>query len=84
MIIPYFKIPESVEVGYYRKVVVKPLVICLPGTVSYSSDKVLSYKYNATILEDEKEVEIQPLPSTMNITYISGMTRSGHAFTQVP
>lgn len=84
MIVPHFEMLESVEVDYYGKTVVRLLVICLPGAVPYSSHKVVPYKYNATILEDGKELEIQPLPFVVNIANISCMTRSGRVFTQVP
>ena len=44
----------------------------------------MPYKYNATILEDGKEVEIQPLSSIENIVEASRVTRSGRIFAQVP
>ncbi|XP_058749649.1 uncharacterized protein LOC131622626 [Vicia villosa] len=83
MIDPCFEIPESAEIEYYGKVVVEPLVICLPRVVSYSSDKAVSYRYNATMLEDGKEVEIKPLSSVVNIADVSKVTRSGIVFTQL-
>ncbi|XP_058757379.1 uncharacterized protein LOC131630634 [Vicia villosa] len=79
---PYFEIPECVEVGYYGKAAVEPLVICLPGAVPYSSDRAVPYRYNATMLEGGKEVVIKPLSSVENIADVSGMTRSGRVFTQ--
>src|SRR3954465_6685563 len=79
---PCFEIPECVEIGYYGKAVVEPLVICLPGFVPYSSDKAIPYRYNATMLEAGKEVEIKPLSSIENIADVSRVTRSGRVFTQ--
>lgn len=46
----------------------------------YESDKVVPYKYNATMLEDGKEVPIPSFSSVVNITYISGVTQSGRVF----
>ena len=60
-----------------RKSSVTSLVICLPGPVPYQSEKAIPYKYNATMMEDGKEV---PLPSVVNITDISRVTRSGRVF----
>ncbi|XP_058751635.1 uncharacterized protein LOC131624732, partial [Vicia villosa] len=79
---PCFEIPECVEIGYYGKAAVEPLVICLPGSVPYSSDKAVPYRYNATMLEAGKEVEIKPLSSVENIADVSRVTRSGRVFTQ--
>src|SRR3954464_6679002 len=79
---PCFEIPECVEIGYYGKASVEPLVICLPGSIPYSSDKAVPYRYNTTMLESGKEVEIKPLSSVENITDVSRVTRSGRVFTQ--
>ena len=54
-----------------------PMVICLPGPVPYQSEKAVPYKYNATMIENGKEV---PLPSIVNITDVSRVTRSGRIF----
>lgn len=84
MIVPYFDIPESIEVDYCGKIVVTTLVISLPRVVPYSLDKVVPYKYIVTMLEDGNEVEIKPLRSVLNIADINGVTRSGRVFTQTP
>ena len=68
---------------YHSKPAVTPLVISLPGPVPYKSDKVVPYKYNATILEDGVEVPIQPMPDVGNITDNSRVTRSGRVFAPV-
>ena len=54
-----------------RKTAVTPLVIYLPGPVPYKSEKAIPYKYNATMMENGKEV---PLPSIVNITDMSQVT----------
>src|ERR1051325_395791 len=54
-----------------------PLVICLPGPISYSSTKAIPYQYNATLIEDGKEKPMPTLPANVNITEIGRVTRSG-------
>ena len=58
-------------------------MICLSGPVPFKSDKVVPYKYNATILEDGVEVPIQPLSDVKNIAEASRVTRSGRVFAPV-
>ncbi|XP_039687954.1 uncharacterized protein [Medicago truncatula] len=57
---------------------VVPLVIRLPGPVPYTSDKAVPYKYNATVVEDGKEV---PLASSVvmnnNVEGTTAVLRSG-------
>ena len=60
VIVPYFSVLAPIEIEYCSYPVVSPVVICLSGPVPYESDKVVPYKYNATILEDGVEVTIQP------------------------
>lgn len=43
----------------------------------YESDRVIPYKYHATMLEDGKEVPIPSLSSIVNIVDVSGITQSG-------
>lgn len=57
--------------------VVSPLVIHLESPTPYESDKVVHYKYNATMLEDGKEVYIPSFSSIVNIADLSGVSRSG-------
>ena len=83
IIVPCFGAPAHLEVKYHSKLVVTPLVISLPGHVPYESDKVVPYKYNATILEDGVEVPIQPMPDVGNIADNSRVTRSGRVFAPV-
>ncbi|MCI40155.1 hypothetical protein A2U01_0061387, partial [Trifolium medium] len=54
-----------------------PLVIHLPGLVPYVSEKAIPYKYNATMLQDGKEVPISPLSSVVSIADSSKLLRSG-------
>lgn len=46
----------------------------------YESNKVVPYKYNATVLEDGKEVHIPSFSSVVNIVDVSGMTQSDRVF----
>lgn len=53
------------------------------GPTPYESDKVVSYKYNATMVENGKEVPI-PSPSlVVNIADVSGVTQNGRIFSIV-
>lgn len=63
-----------------QKTVVSPLVIPLASHMPYESNKVVPYKYNATMIEDGKEVHIPAFLSVVNITDESGVTRSGWVF----
>lgn len=83
-IIPVFNLPQPLEVSYTRRPAPEPLVICLPGPVPYVSDRSVPYKYNATILEGGREVEIRPLSDDVNIAQSSGVTRSGRVFAAPP
>ncbi|GAU10143.1 hypothetical protein TSUD_418590, partial [Trifolium subterraneum] len=78
VITPEFSIPKPVEVTFNsQNSVVTPLVICPPGPIPYTSNKAIPYKYNATMIEDGREVPIPPLPSAVNIAEVSRVTRSG-------
>ena len=68
---PCFSVPSHIKIEYNSKPVVALVVICLPGLVPYESDRVVPYKYNATILEDGVEVPIQPLSDVKNIAEVS-------------
>lgn len=81
VIIPHFNIPEPVVLVYNsQRSSISPLVIRLEGLAPYESDKVIPYKYNATMLEDGKEVHIPFFSSVVNIVDVSGMTRNGRVF----
>ena len=58
VIVPCFGVPAPVEIEYHSKLVVAPVVICLPGPIPYKSDKVMPCKYNVTILENGVEIPI--------------------------
>ena len=62
---------------------VSPLVIQLAGLIPYSSDKVVSYKYNATMIENGQEVSFPIVDSIVSITDIVKVTRSGRVFNSV-
>jgi len=76
--IPGFNIPERIEVTYNSaKPAVTPLVICMPGPLPYTSQRAIPYKYEATTLEDGKEIPLHPLASVVNIVESSKVLRSG-------
>lgn len=82
VVIPHFDMTELVEITYNsQKYVISLLVIYLPGLVPYSSNKVVPYKYNVTMIEDGKEIVI---PSIINIGDVSGVTRRSCVFAIVP
>ena len=54
-----------------------PLVICLPGPVPYVSEKAIPYRYNATMIEDGREIPIPPLPSMGNIAEDNRVLKNG-------
>lgn len=81
VIVAHFNIPKLVVIAYSsQNYVFSPLVIRLAGHTPYESDRVVPYKYNATMLEDGKEVPIPSFSSVVNITDVSGVTRSGRVF----
>lgn len=63
-----------------QKAVVSPLVIHLADPTPYEYDIFASYKYNATMVEDGKEVYIPAFSSIVNIIDVSGVTQSGWVF----
>jgi hypothetical protein len=78
VIVPQFNDFEPIQITYdSRKTSVTPLVINLPGPVPYQSDKVVPYKYNATMNENGKDV---PLPSIVNVADVRRVTTSGRVF----
>lgn len=82
VIVPRFNLLEPVVIACdSQKTVVSPLVIRLVGLTPYEFDKDVSYKYNATMIEDGKEVPISAFPYVVNITDVSGVTRTGWVFT---
>ena len=54
-----------------------PLVICRPGPTPYASQKAIPYKYECTILEDDKEIPLNPPIPVSNIVDHSQILRSG-------
>lgn len=83
-IVPHFNILEPVVIAYNsQKSVVSPLVIRQSVPTPYESDRVVPYKYNATMIEDGKEVHIPSLSFIVNIADVSGVTRSGRVFSFV-
>ena len=83
VIVLCFGVPAPIAIEYHSKPTVALVVICLSGPVPYESDKVIPYKYNATILEDCLEIHIQPFSDFKNIVEASRVTRSGCVFAPV-
>ena len=54
-----------------------PLVICCPGPIPYTSQKAIPYKYECTILEDNKEIHLNTTVPVDNIADTSRILRSG-------
>lgn len=85
VIVPQINAPKPIKVTYdSRNSSISPLVIHLPGLIPYSSDKDVPYKYNATMLENGKDVHIPSIPSVVNIVDVSRVTRSGQVFSSEP
>ncbi|XP_050920128.1 uncharacterized protein LOC127137744 [Lathyrus oleraceus] len=62
---------------------VSPLVIRLAGTVPYASDKVMPYKYDATMIKDEQEVPLPEANSVVSIADVVKVSLSGRLFSPV-
>ncbi|XP_050888140.1 uncharacterized protein LOC127093269 [Lathyrus oleraceus] len=60
------------------------LVIRLEGPILYSFDKVVPYKYNATMIENGQEVPLPAANSVVSIVDVVKVTRSGRVFDPVP
>ncbi|KAI5430266.1 hypothetical protein KIW84_034736, partial [Lathyrus oleraceus] len=60
------------------------LVIRLVGLVPYSSDKVVPYKYNATMIENGQDVPLPAASSVVSISNVVKVTHSGRVFGHVP
>ncbi|KAI5441168.1 hypothetical protein KIW84_010579 [Lathyrus oleraceus] len=87
VIVPIFKTLERVVIQYNSNSSnsvsnrsVSPLVIRLAGPVSYASDKVVPYHYNATKLENIQEVPFPMTSSIVSIADVTKMTCSGRVF----
>ncbi|KAI5443587.1 hypothetical protein KIW84_012289 [Lathyrus oleraceus] len=81
------KTPERVVIQYERnnnnsinKRSVSLLVIRLVGLVPYTSDKVVPYQYNATMLKYGQEVPLPTTSSVVSIVDVTKVTRSGQVF----
>ncbi|XP_050890295.1 uncharacterized protein LOC127095683 [Lathyrus oleraceus] len=81
VIVPHFNLQKPTVIAYDgQKTGVSPFVIRLAGHTPYESDTVVPYKYNATMMKDDKEVPIPAFSSVVNIVDVSGVTRSGRIF----
>ncbi|GAU21751.1 hypothetical protein TSUD_328760 [Trifolium subterraneum] len=78
VIVPEFSVSDRLEMIYNSgKPTVAPHVICLPWPTPYTSQKVVPYRYNATMLQDGVETHIPSLISVGNVADGSKMLRSG-------
>jgi len=69
VVTPVFKTREPLVITPNSvKPVRTPLVICCPGPKPYTSQKAIPYKYECTILEDNKEI---PLNTTVHVDNIA-------------
>jgi hypothetical protein len=75
MIVPVFHDFPAKSVPQTRKV--EPLVIRLPGPVSYASTKAIPYKYDATMIENGVEVPLVSPAAVSNIAEETTTLRSG-------
>ncbi|KAI5436089.1 hypothetical protein KIW84_022510 [Lathyrus oleraceus] len=86
VIVPVFKQQERLAIQYDSSNIknvsgsISPLVIRLAGPVPYSSDKVVPYQYNATMIENGQEVSLPTTSSVVSIADVTKMTRSGRVF----
>ena len=79
VVTPVFKTREPLVITppSSAKPVRTPLVICRPGPTPYASQKAIPYKYECTILEDDKEIPLNPPVPVSNIADQSQILRSG-------
>lgn len=88
VIVLVFKTPERVVIQFdssskKENRSVSPLVIRLTRLVPYSYDKVMPYKYNATMIENSQEVPLPVLDSVVRIAYIMKVAHSGRMFSPI-
>ena len=87
MIVPVFKTPERVVIQFDSSKninrLVSLLVIQLVGLVPYSSNKVVPYKYNATMIKNGQEVPLPSVNSVVSIADVVKVTRNGRVFCPV-
>ncbi|KAI5389144.1 hypothetical protein KIW84_074698 [Lathyrus oleraceus] len=90
VIVLVFKQPKRLVIQYdssnsnsVSNILVSPLVIRLAGPVQYSSDKVVPYQYNATMIEGGQEVPLPTTSSVVSIVDVTKVTRSGRVFGSV-
>ncbi|KAI5384904.1 hypothetical protein KIW84_071767 [Lathyrus oleraceus] len=89
VIVPVFKTPERVVIQFDSSSSnninrsVSPLVIRLVVLVPYTSDKVMPYQYNSTMMENGQESSLLVADSMVNLADIVKVTRSGRVSSQV-
>ncbi|KAI5431077.1 hypothetical protein KIW84_035295 [Lathyrus oleraceus] len=88
VIVPVFKTLQRVVIQFDSNTKkenrsVSLLVTWLAGPIPYSSDKVVSYKYNATMVENGQEVPLLVADLVVSIVDVVKMTRSGRVFSPV-
>ncbi|KAI5445263.1 hypothetical protein KIW84_013485 [Lathyrus oleraceus] len=90
VIVLIFKKPERLVIQYdnnnshnVSNRSVSSLVIRLACPVPYSSDKVVPYQYNATMIKDGQEVTLPTTSSAVSIADVTKVTGSGRVFRSV-
>ncbi|KAI5427738.1 hypothetical protein KIW84_032954 [Lathyrus oleraceus] len=87
VIVKIFKQPERLVIQYdnsnsnnVNNRSIPSLFIRLVGPVPYSFDKVVSYQYNATMIEGGQEIPLPTTRSVVSIADVTKATRSGRVF----
>ena len=87
VIVPVFKQQEWLVIQYgsnnnnnVSQRSISLLVIRLAGPVPYSSDKVVPYQYNATMIKNNQEVPLPTTSSVVSIADVMKVTRNGRLF----
>ncbi|XP_050919812.1 uncharacterized protein LOC127137388 [Lathyrus oleraceus] len=87
VIVLVFKTPERVVIQYDSRKrsnrSVSLLVIRLVGVVSYTSDKAVPSKNNATMIKDGQKVPLSASNLVVSISDVVKVTRSGRVFSSV-
>ncbi|KAI5418296.1 hypothetical protein KIW84_042798 [Lathyrus oleraceus] len=90
VIVLVFKNPERVVIQYdssnsnnISQRSVLPWVMRLEGPFPYTSDKVVPYQYNATMLKDGQKVPLPTTSSVVSIADVTKVTRRGRVFGSV-
>jgi hypothetical protein len=77
-IVPEFNVADHLEMIYNSgESNIPRLTIRMPGPVLYTSEKAITYRYQATMIQNGVETPIPPLTSVSNVTDSRRILRSG-------